>query len=159
MTSYRLFSPPPAPHTGVGMTLEFRTNLGKRVVVLGGTRLATLRDWLSELNAGTLMRQEAPADALLLDFRAQGFTPGPTEANALVSALARLCAMHFPPVAILTNAGAQYGGARMLCTLGGLRGCRAEAFRDEADAWQWLGRQLEPGDAPATESLSVSSGA
>jgi hypothetical protein len=139
------------------MTLEFRTNVGKRVVVLGGTRLATLRDWLSELNAGALTGQEAPADALLLDFRAQGFTPGPSEANALVAALVRLCAMRFPPVAILTNAGAQYGGARMLCTLGGLRGCRAEAFRDEADAWQWLGRQLEAADLPAAAPAPVSS--
>lgn len=140
------------------MTLEFRTNFGKRVLVLGGARLATLRDWLSELNGGSLKRQEAPADALLLDFRAQGFTPGPTEANALVSALVRLCAMRFPPVAILTNPGAQYGGARMLCTLGGLRGCRAEAFREEADAWQWLGRELEPAGAPGAGSTQPSSG-
>ncbi len=125
------------------MTLEFRTNLGKRVVVLGSTRLATLRDWLSELDGGSVRRTEAPADALLLDFRAQGFTPGATEANALVSALVRVCATRFPPVAILTNAGSQYGGARMMCTLGSLRGCRAEAFRDETEAWQWLGRQLD----------------
>jgi hypothetical protein len=141
----------------MAMTLEFRTNLGKLVVVLGGTRLATLRDWLSELNAGSLQKQEAPADALLLDFRAQGFTPGPTEANALVSALVRLCAVRFPPVAILTNPGAQYGGARMLCTLGGLRGCRAEAFRDEADAWQWLGRQLGSGGTAEVESVRARS--
>jgi hypothetical protein len=137
------------------MTLEYRTNLGQRVLVLGGGRLATLRDWISELNAGTLATRE-PADALLLDFRAHGFTPGPTEANALVAALARLCALRFPPVAILTNLGTQYGGARMLCTLGELRGCRAEAFHDEAEAWCWLGRQLEPRGSEPIQTLQAS---
>ena len=113
------------------MTLEFNTNLGKRVVVLGGTRLASLR------------AKEGAADALLLDFRAEGFTPSAREANALVASLRALCARRVPPVAILANPGAQFGGARMLCTLGELDGCRTAAFRDETQAWGWLQRQLD----------------
>ena len=125
------------------MNLEFHTNLGKRVVVLGGTRLASLREWLAELDFATLRTKEGTADALLLDFRAQGFTPSARDANALVAALRVLCARRVPPVAILANPGAQYGGARMLCTLGELDGCRTAAFRDEAEAWGWLQRQLD----------------
>lgn len=133
------------------MTLEFRTNLGKRVVVLGGTRLASLREWLAEIDLATLKAKEGVADAFLLDFRVQGFTPSAREANALVSALRVLCARRVPPVAILANPGAQFGGARMLCTLGELDGCHTAAFRDETEAWGWLQRQLDPGafeDAP-----------
>lgn len=124
------------------MNLEFHTNFGKRVVVLGGTRLAGLREWLAELDLATLRAKQGAADALLLDFRAQGFTPSAREANALVSALRVLCARRVPPVAILANPGAQYGGARMLCTLGELDGCRTAAFRDEMEAWSWLQAQL-----------------
>lgn len=134
------------------MNLEFHTNLGKHVVVLGGTHLGSLGEWVAEIDLARLKAAEGAADALLLDFRAQGFTPSAREANALVSALIALCARRAPPVAILANPGAQYGGARMLCTLGELDGCRTAAFRDETAAWSWLQAQLDPGapdDAPA----------
>ena len=132
------------------MTLEFHTNLGKRVVVLGGTRLGSLKEWLAEIDLASIKAKEGAADGLLLDFRAQGFTPSAREANALVSALSGLCARRIPPVAILANPGAQYGGARMLCTLGELDGCRTAAFRDEMEAWRWLQSQLEAGAALET---------
>jgi hypothetical protein len=125
------------------MNIEFRTNLEKRVAVLGSAKLGSLREWLAELDLAALRAKEGAADALLLDFRAQGFTPNEREASALVSALKLLCAHRTPPVAILANPGAQYGGARMLCTLGELDGCRTAAFRDEAEAWRWLQAQLE----------------
>jgi hypothetical protein len=141
------------------MTLEFHTNLGKRVVVLGGTRLASLRAWLAELDLVSLKAKEGVADALLLDFRAQGFTPSAREANALVTSLRVLCARRVPPVAILANPGAQFGGARMLCTLGELDGCRTAAFRDETQAWAWLQRQLDSSgfdDAPGYSAKRIS---
>jgi len=133
------------------MNLEFRTNLGRRVVVLGGNGIASLRAWLAELDLATVRAREGIADALLLDFRAQGFTPSEREANALVAALKVLCGRRVPPVAILANPGAQYGGARMLCTLGELDGCRTAAFRDETEAWRWLQGRL---DAPEFEAPS-----
>jgi len=138
------------------MTLEFHTNLGKRVVVLGGARLGSLREWLAEIDLAAIKAKEGVADALLLDFRAQGFTPSAREANALVSTLSALCSLHVPPVAILANPGAQYGGARMLCTLGELDGCRTAAFRDEMDAWRWLQTQMDddrPLEMRGTEAL------
>jgi hypothetical protein len=125
------------------MTLEFHTNLGKRVVVLAGARLGLLKEWLAEIDLAAIKAKEGAADALLLDFRAQGFTPSAREANALVSALSGLCARRIPPVAFLANPGAQFGGARMLCTLGELDGCRTAPFRDEMEAWRWLQTQLE----------------
>lgn len=125
------------------MTLEFRTNLGKRVVLLGGARLGSLRDWVAEIDVAAIRAKEGAADALLLDFRVQGFTPSAREANALVAALRALCSRRIPPVAILANPGAQYGGARMLCTLGELDGCCTAAFRDELEAWRWLQAQLD----------------
>ncbi len=141
------------------MKLEFHTNLGKRVVVLGGTRLGSLRDWLAELDVAALRAKEGAADALILDFRAQGFTPSVREANALLSVLSALCVRRPPPVAILANPGVQFGGARMLCTLGELDGCRTAAFRDEQEAWQWLQQQLEsrlPEAEPAWGGLQAS---
>jgi len=141
------------------MNLEFRTNLGKRVVVLGGTGLGSLRAWLGALDLAALKAKEGVADALLLDFRAQGFTPSAREATALISALRFLCARRVPPVAILANPGAQYGGARMLCTLGGMDGCRTAAFRDEREAWRWLQVQLECVDTAAAPNEAVLLGA
>ena len=141
------------------MTLEFHTNRGKRVIVLGGTRLASLREWLAELDVASLEVKQGVADALLLDFRAEGFTPSAREANALVAALRVLCARRAPPVAILANPGAQFGGVRMLCTLGELGGCRTAAFRDETEAWAWLQRQLESSgfdDGPGHAETQVS---
>jgi len=126
------------------MTLEFRTNLDKRVVVLAGANLGSLREWLAELDLAAVKAQEGAADALLLDFRVQGFMPSEREANTLVSALKVLCGRRVPPVAILANPGAQFGVARMLCTLGELDGCRTAAFRDETAAWGWLQRQIDP---------------
>ncbi len=123
------------------MMVEYRSAGSRSVIVIGGTQLASLRDWLAAIDVGALRASQGGATGLLLDFRAQGFTPGAREANALVATLVALCADRVPPVAILTNPGAQYGGARMLCTLGELRACRAAAFRDEAEAWRWLDAQ------------------
>jgi hypothetical protein len=123
------------------MMVEYRTTGRLTAVVIGGTQLASLHDWLAAIDVGTLRARQGEATALLLDFRAQGFTPGAREAGALLASLVVLCADRVPPVAILTNPGPQYGGARMLCTLGELRDCRAAAFRDEAEAWRWLERE------------------
>jgi hypothetical protein len=124
------------------MNLEFRTDCGTRAVVLDGSGLGSLRAWLAGLDVVALRAKEGAADALLLDFRVQGFTPSARDAATLVSVLRVLCARSRPPVAILANPGAQYGGARMLCTLGEVDGCRAVAFRNETDAWRWLHSQL-----------------
>jgi hypothetical protein len=123
------------------MMLEYRTTGRQRVLVIGGTRLASLRDWLAAIDVGTMPAGGDDATAMLLDFRAEGFTPGAREAGALVATLVALSGGRVPPVAILTNPGPQFGGARMLCTLGELRDCRAAAFRDEEEAWRWLAQQ------------------
>ena len=120
------------------MTVEYRTHRGLRVIAIGGGRLTSLRDWLAAIDAGAGRARRRDGTALLLDFRGEGFTPGAREARAVIELLLSLCGDRVPPLAILTDPGPQFGGARMLCSLGELRACRAAAFRDEDDAWRWL---------------------
>jgi hypothetical protein len=120
------------------MSLEFRLEEGSRVAVLGGESLRTVKDWLAAVDRGAFRARRGTAEALLLDFRSAGYTPSAREARALVAALVGLCGERLPPVAILTNPGVQYGGARVLCMMGELRGCQAGAFQVAEDAWEWL---------------------
>ncbi len=120
------------------MTVEYRTSRGLRVIAIGGGQLRSLRDWLAAIDAGAGRVPRRDGTALLLDFRGQAFTPGAREAHAIIELLVTLCAGRLPPLAVLSNPGPQFGGARMLCTLGELRACRAAAFRDEDEAQSWL---------------------
>ena len=140
------------------MCLESGSSRGNSVVVLGGARLTSLKGWVAEVDSGALKVREGAAGAVLMDFRPPGFTLGAKETNALVSALVALCGEQVPPVAILTNPGPQYGGARRLCALGELRGCVAAAFQAEDEAWAWLHEQLDldPSDAAAPVPVSRS---
>lgn len=134
------------------MGIEFRLDGGSRVAVLGGERLRTVRDWLAAVDRGALRARHGTAEALLLDFRSAGYTPSAREARALVAALVGLCGERLPPVAILTHPGVQYGGARVLCMMGELRGCQAAAFQDQESAWLWLRAVLADGLPPNSES-------
>ena len=124
------------------MDLDTQADLGGRVIVVRGAAPASKSDWLAEFHEAVVRAREGGAEALLMDLRERGFTPSASYANALVDALAGLGSAVNPPVALLTNPGLQYGGARMLCLLGELRGCVAAAFCDEVEAWAWLREQL-----------------
>ncbi len=131
------------------MTVEYHTSRGLRVIAIGGGQLRSLRDWLAAIDAGAGRSPRREGTALLLDFRGQAFTPGAREATALVDLLVTLFGGRVPPLAVLANPGPPLGGARMLCTLGELRACRAAAFRDEDEARSWLESLLPPGPARA----------
>ncbi|MGD0485358.1 MAG: hypothetical protein ABSB58_12025 [Gemmatimonadales bacterium] len=141
------------------MSIEYRLEGGKGVAVLGGVRLRTVKDWLAAVDRGALRARRGTAEALLLDFRSAGYTPSAREAQALVAALVGLCGELLPPVAILTNPGVQYGGARVLCMMGELRGCQASAFQDEVEAWQWLRSALADAAPPNPDSRTTQLGA
>jgi len=141
------------------MGIEYRLEGGARVAVLGGERLRTVRDWLAAVDRGALRARRGTAEALLLDFRSAGYTPSAREARALVAALVGLCGERVPPVAILTNPGVQYGGARVLCMMGELRGCQASAFQEEEEAWQWLRKALADAPPPNSEPRATPMGA
>jgi hypothetical protein len=141
------------------MSIEFRLEGGSRVAVLGGERLRTVKDWLDAVDRGALRARHGTAEALLMDFRSAGYTPSAREARALVAALVGLCGDRLPPVAILTNPGVQYGGARVLCMMGELRGCQASAFQQEEEAWQWLRTTLADTNPPDTEPRANQLGA
>jgi hypothetical protein len=141
------------------MGIEFRLEGGSRVAVLGGERLRTVQDWLDAVDRGALRARHGTAEALLMDFRSAGYTPSAREARALVAALVGLCGERLPPVAILTNPGVQYGGARVLCMMGELRGCLASAFQDEDEAWRWLRMTLAEGSQTDDEPRATQLGA
>jgi len=117
---------------------ESRTDLGDRVVVLGGAAFAEQRDWLAVADAVSLGATVGSRCALMLDFRTHMFTLSARDAAGLATRLAAC-----PLVAILTDVGASYGCARMVSTLVELRGSSSAAFSDEAEAWRWLSAQLD----------------
>jgi hypothetical protein len=139
------------------MDLDTQADLGGRVIVVRGVGPASKSDWLTEFDQAACQVRKGGAAALLMDLRDRGFTPSATYANALVDALAGLGSAVNPPVALLTNPGLQYGGARMLCLLGELRGCVAAAFHDEFAAWAWLREQLgqQARNVPAPPQLAM----
>lgn len=79
---------------------------------------------------------------LVVDCRARGVTPSAREVGSLARSLADARGRDDVPVALVTNPGLQYAGARLLCTLGDLVGCRAAAFTSEGQALAWLGECL-----------------
>jgi len=139
------------------MDLDTQADLGERVIVVRGATPASKSDWLAEFDQAVSRARQGSAEALLMDLRERGFTPSASYANALVDALAGLGSAVNPPVALLTNPGLQYGGARMLCLLGELRGCVAAAFHDEVEAWAWLREQLvrRGENVPAPPALAM----
>jgi len=124
-------------------SVEVRPHIRDHVVVVRGVVPTSKTDWLAELEEAAPAWRSGGARGLLMDLRERGFTPSARYANALASALSGQGRGSEPPMAILTNPGVQYGGARMMCALGELRGCRAAAFQDEAEAWTWLRQRVE----------------
>lgn len=123
-------------------SIDIQPSIRDRVVVVRGAVPASKADWLAEVESAAPAWRGRGARALLMDLRERGFTPSAGFANALTSALGERCPGGDLPLAILTNPGVQYGGALMMCALGELRGCRAAAFHDEAEAWEWLRKRL-----------------
>lgn len=80
----------------------------------------------------------APEQPVLLDLREVRFLPTTPEAEALADELSGMDALGRHTVALLVQLGAQYGIARMVCTLAELRGGRVKAFTDDRAAVDWL---------------------
>jgi len=129
---------------------EFRTPWGAQVVVLGGDRVTSVREWIAELGRAIPPGGAGPVGALLLDFRSHDFGPSADEASALAERLHAVLGDGGPPLAVVARPGAQFGGTRVLCTLAEMRGCRAAAFETEAEAWLWLRSQIRPSADPAS---------
>lgn len=80
----------------------------------------------------------AEAQPVLLDLRDVRFLPTTPEAEALADELSSSDALGRHAVALVVQPGAQYGVARMVCTLAELRGGRVKAFTDDRAAVDWL---------------------
>jgi len=128
---------------------DVRTHWGARVVVLGGNKLASVNDWIADVDRAIPAGEAASVGALLLDLRDHAFAPTADEAGVLLDLLRARFRVGVPPVAVVARSGGQFGGARVLCTLAEMSGCRASAFLTEAEAWLWLRAQLkEPAGGP-----------
>jgi hypothetical protein len=143
------------------VTRQTPTRFASRVVVLGGDQLTSLRDWMAEVDRAVPQGDEGAVGALLLDFRSRTFAPSAEEAGALVERLRARLRRKGVALAVVAKAGAQFGGARVFCTLAEMQGCRASVFVAEAEAWLWLRAQLaEPAAAvPPVERPSSEAGA
>ncbi len=75
---------------------------------------------------------------VLLDARDLRLLPNAAEAEVLAGLLANQGVLGRHRVAVVVNAGAQYGVARMVCTLAELRGADAKVFTEEPQALSWL---------------------
>jgi hypothetical protein len=124
----------------------------RRVVVLDGSRLASLRNWQALADVAALTGAVCAADGVLLDVRQAPFTPPTREGEVLAAALAS-----YPAVAIVTGGDASHSCARIVCTLVELRGSPAAAFLTQDKAELWLSRQAGAagGDSAATKRLGT----
>ena len=135
------------------MPPDVRTHWGARVVVLGGDKLASVNDWVVEVDRAIPAGDAASVGALLMDFRDHAFAPSAADAGVLLDLLRARFRVGVPPVAVVARSGGQFGGTRVLCTLAEMSGCRASAFLTEAEAWLWLRSQLkEPAGRPRSGS-------
>jgi hypothetical protein len=133
------------------MTREYHALGGTRVVALGGDHLASVRDWVTEVDFAVPKEERGHVAALLMDFRAQSFAPSAEEAGALLESLRARFGGGIP-LATVAKEGSQFGGTRVLCTLAELSGCRASAFLTKAEAWLWLRAQLDGSERHAPRS-------
>ena len=85
----------------------------------------------------------APGIPVLLDVRDVTLLPNPAEAEVLAGLLANQGVLGRHRVAVVVNAGTQYGVARMVCTLAELRGADAKVFTEEPQALSWLAGAAE----------------
>ena len=125
------------------MTHQDRARRGPRVVALGGEHLASVRDWIVEVDRAAPRGDPRRVEALLMDFRAQSYALSAEEAGTLLEDLRARFGRHMPPLATVARAGGQFGGTRVLCTVAELSGYRAAAFLTKAEAWAWLRGQLD----------------
>ena len=136
--------------------------MGFMISQLPGTRIFVVREE-GEGNVGEsdaileeLRRRTTPADraGVLFDLRALRYLPNAAEARYLGERYGQVGAAYAMRMAYLASPGAQYGVARTVEILAGLRGVEARVFTDETEALGWL---REGGAASAGPSEQKSS--
>jgi hypothetical protein len=122
------------------MSLEsvLPTELDSRVVTVRCPAGASADDVfraVRDLSAGPSLVPGAP---ILLDAHAASFYPEPELVHEIAALLSGERFLRGHRVALVVQPGAQFGLARMVCTVAELRGGRAGAFHDERPAVTWL---------------------
>ncbi len=107
----------------------------RRLELVNAVNYREVRDGIRGLVDDGSLGEEQP---VLIDLRDVRFLPTTPEAEALADELSGADSLGRHAVALLVQLGAQYGIARMVCTLAELRGGRVKAFTDDRAAVDWL---------------------
>lgn len=99
---------------------------------------SSYREMRDSLVALTRDGSLAPGQPVLVDLRAVRFLPTGAEAEALADEFSSTDSLGSHPVALVVQLGAQFGVARMICTMAELRGGRVKTFTDDRVAVDWL---------------------
>ncbi len=124
------------PKQAAGGPVVHATAAGvRRLELLNAINFREVREAMRGVLSDGSLAQEQP---VLLDLREVRFLPTTPEAEALADELSAADGLGSHQVALLVQLGAQYGIARMVCTLAELRGGRVKAFTDDRAAVDWL---------------------
>lgn len=99
---------------------------------------ATLREMRDSLAALVHDGSLAPGQPVLIDLRDVRFLPTTPEAEALADEFSGQDSLGGHAVALVVQLGAQFGVARMICTMAELRGGKVKTFTDDRVAVDWL---------------------
>lgn len=107
----------------------------RRLDLLDARSFREIRESVRTLSRDGGLAEDQP---VLVDLRRLRFLPTTPEAEALADELSSTDVLGAHHVALVVQLGAQYGVARMVCTLAELRGGRVGAFTDDRAAEDWL---------------------
>lgn len=107
----------------------------RRLECVNAVNYREVREGIRGLSSDGSLAADQP---VLIDLREVRFLPTTPEAEALADELSVAEGLGAHAVALLVQLGAQYGIARMVCTLAELRGGRVRAFTDDRAAVDWL---------------------
>lgn len=107
----------------------------RRLDLLEAKSFREIRESVRTLSRDGSVAEDQP---VLIDLRRVRFLPTTPESEAFADELSSTDVLGAHPVALVVQLGAQYGVARMVCTLAELRGGRVRAFTDDRAAVEWL---------------------
>ncbi len=107
----------------------------RRIDLPGASTFRDIRESILSASRDGSLAENQP---VLIDLRLVRFLPTSPETEALADELSSSDALGRHPVALVVQSGAQYGMARMVCTLAELRGGKVRAFTDDRAAVDWL---------------------
>jgi hypothetical protein len=107
----------------------------RRLDLPGASSFREVRESIRTLSRDGSLAESQP---VLIDLRLMRFLPTSPESEALADELSSQDVLGAHRVALVVQQGAQFGMARMVCTLAELRAGHVRAFTDDRSAVEWL---------------------